>query len=376
MDSTNIRNFDPLSLIENNISDIICIHNVDGRYRYVTGAVCAILGYSPEELKGTSPYEYFHPGDIKRIARDSHEWVLEGMTAETRIEYRFRKKDGSYSWLQTQITSILDSDRVVIKLLTVSRDINDRKRAEQALQELNTKLEDEAKKRQTAQEALQELNTKLEDEAKKRQAAQEALQELNTKLEDEAKKRQAAQEALQELNTKLEDEATKRQTDLLTGAFTRRRLLQLGENEISRSRKLKDPFSVLMLDIDFLKIINDTYGHAAGDKVLTSAIQTVTGLIRDIDIVGRLGGDEFVVVFPGIGIEEAYIIAERLRKNIETHSIEWESEKIFVQVSIGVIEWLEQDIDFTNLLKRVDCNLYKAKRNGRNMVVCDGFKNG
>ena len=355
MDSTNIRNFDPLSLIENNISDIICIHNVDGRYRYVTGAVCAILGYSPEELKGTSPYEYFHPGDIKRIARDSHEWVLEGMTAETRIEYRFRKKDGSYSWLQTQITSILDSDRVVIKLLTVSRDINDRKRAEQA---------------------LQELNTKLEDEAKKRQAAQEALQELNTKLEDEAKKRQAAQEALQELNTKLEDEATKRQTDLLTGAFTRRRLLQLGENEISRSRKLKDPFSVLMLDIDFLKIINDTYGHAAGDKVLTSAIQTVTGLIRDIDIVGRLGGDEFVVVFPGIGIEEAYIIAERLRKNIETHSIEWESEKIFVQVSIGVIEWLEQDIDFTNLLKRVDCNLYKAKRNGRNMVVCDGFKNG
>jgi signal transduction histidine kinase len=87
----------------------------------------------------------------------------------------------------------------------------ERQAAQEALQDLNVKLEEEAKKRQTAQEALQDLNIKLEEEAKKRQAAQEALQDLNIKLEEEAKKRQAAQEALQDLNIKLEEEAKKRE---------------------------------------------------------------------------------------------------------------------------------------------------------------------
>lgn len=127
--------FDPLGLIENNISDIICIHDPDGYYRYVTGAVGAILGYLPAELIGTSPYEYFHPDDIEGIRSQSHTWALAGRSAETRIEYRFRKKDGSYSWLQTQTTPILGSDGSITKLLTVSRDINDRKLAEQALQD-------------------------------------------------------------------------------------------------------------------------------------------------------------------------------------------------------------------------------------------------
>lgn len=112
--------------------------------------------------------------------------------------------------------------------------------------------------------------------------------------------------------------------DLLTGAFTRRKLLELGENEIARSLRAKRSLSVLMLDIDCFKRINDTYGHAVGDKVLKSTVQIVADKIREIDILGRLGGDEFVVILPDIGIEEAYIVAERLRQTIENHSIPWE----------------------------------------------------
>ncbi|MDR3572574.1 MAG: diguanylate cyclase [Anaerolineaceae bacterium] len=216
---------------------------------------------------------------------------------------------------------------------------------------------------------MQDLITKLEAEATKRQVAQEVLQDLNTKLAYEVEMRQAAQEAFQELNNKLTDEAKRQQIDSLTGAFTRRRLLELGEYEISRSRRLNHSFSVLMFDIDFFKRINDTYGHAAGDKVLTSVVQAVNKQIRQIDFLGRLGGDEFVVIFPETGIKDANVVAERSRKIIEDHLIEWEDKKIFVQASFGIIEWSGQDANVSELLKRVDDNLYKAKRDGRSRVI-------
>lgn len=221
---------------------------------------------------------------------------------------------------------------------------------------------------------LQNINSKLEHETAKLQEAHVSSQELNAKLEGEAKKHETAKQMLRNQKTKLEFEAAKLLTDSLTGAFTRRRLLTLGAREISRARRYKGCFSMLMLDIDFFKTINDTYGHAAGDKVLKTTIQTIAKHIRDSDILGRLGGDEFVVVFPSIRIEQAYSSAEKLRKTIEQLEIEWETGKIFVQVSIGVVEWSERDVKFADLLKRADRSLYEAKRTGRNKVVSDGFK--
>lgn len=127
--------FDPLSLIGNNMSDIICIHAPDGCYRYITGAITILLGYCCEELIGHSPYDYLHPEDKERMYKDSHIHALTGKTEGTRIEYRFLRKDGSYSWLQSQTTPLLDASGNVTGLLTVSRDINDRKAVEKKLQE-------------------------------------------------------------------------------------------------------------------------------------------------------------------------------------------------------------------------------------------------
>ncbi|MBP2665987.1 MAG: diguanylate cyclase with sensor [Firmicutes bacterium] len=222
---------------------------------------------------------------------------------------------------------------------------------------------------------LENINAKLADEAAKLQEAHVSYQEMNAKLEGEAKEHETAQGKLRDQKTKLESEAAQLLTDSLTGAYTRRRLLALGAHEISRARRYKSHFSMLMLDIDFFKTINDTYGHAAGDKVLISTTQTIAKHIRDTDILGRLGGDEFIVVFPNIMIEQAYSSAEKLRKTIEQSEIEWETEKIFVQVSIGVVEWSEQDVKFADLMKRADNSLYLAKRTGRNKVASDSFKN-
>jgi PAS domain S-box-containing protein len=125
--------FDLLNIIENNMSDIICIHTPDGCFSYVTRSVSAILGYFPADLVGSSPHDYVHPDDVERIRIDSHNRTSEGITVATRLEYRFRKKDGSYTWLQSHTTPILNSAGSIVKLFTVSRDISDRKQTEQAL---------------------------------------------------------------------------------------------------------------------------------------------------------------------------------------------------------------------------------------------------
>lgn len=133
---TEAANLALLRRIENNMSDIICLHDPDGLYRYVAPSVKSILGYDPEELIGTSPYQYFHPEDSDKIRNGSHARALKSMTVETRIEYRFRKKDGGYTWLQTQTTPVVDSGGSVVELLTVSRDISDRKQHEQVMREI------------------------------------------------------------------------------------------------------------------------------------------------------------------------------------------------------------------------------------------------
>lgn len=133
---TNTTDLELLRRIENNMSDIICLHDPDGLFKYVTPSVKSILGYTDDELIGTSPYQYLHPEDIDKVRSESHDRALEGMTTETRVEYRFRKKDGNYTWLQTQATPVLDPSGAVIELLTVSRDINDRKQHEQFMQEM------------------------------------------------------------------------------------------------------------------------------------------------------------------------------------------------------------------------------------------------
>lgn len=158
-------------------------------------------------------------------------------------------------------------------------------------------------------------------------------------------------------------------TDGLTGVFNRRHLLVLAEQEFNRTRRYDDSFSVLMLDVDHFKLINDTYGHNVGDETLKAIAKATQDMLRDVDLFGRFGGEEFVAFLPETNQDAALTRAEKIRQNIANLNLKLEGNFLSVTVSIGVASNLANDANIDAILKRADLALYEAKRRGRNQVV-------
>ncbi|MFM9912495.1 MAG: GGDEF domain-containing protein [Methylophilaceae bacterium] len=158
------------------------------------------------------------------------------------------------------------------------------------------------------------------------------------------------------------------QKDPLTGAYNRRYFDEQAKVECARAHRYGQALTVLMLDLDFFKNVNDTFGHAAGDEVLKTVVKLGTSALRKSDILARYGGEEFVVLLPHAGIIEAKMLAERLRKSVEDSIIWLAGNSIKVTISIGASTLEEQESDFTSVLGRADKALYQAKSNGRNRV--------
>ncbi|MEX8194313.1 GGDEF domain-containing protein [Comamonas guangdongensis] len=154
--------------------------------------------------------------------------------------------------------------------------------------------------------------------------------------------------------------------DSLTGAFTRRTLFQAGEREWTRWTRYGRPFSVLLLDIDRFKSINDRWGHPTGDKVLQECTTLIAALLRSGDALGRYGGEEFVVVLGETDGAAAWMAAERIRQALEQHRA---PDLPAYTASIGVATAAAGDTGFGNLLKRADMALYQAKASGRNRSI-------
>jgi diguanylate cyclase (GGDEF)-like protein len=141
------------------------------------------------------------------------------------------------------------------------------------------------------------------------------------------------------------------------------------ELELSRTKRYDNALSVLMLDIDHFKQINDTYGHQAGDMVLKSLALTFQEVLRNVDIIGRLGGEEFAAVLPETGIEIATEVAERLRQVISAGEVVLtDSVKVQFTVSIGIAAFIDKNSNLDMLLNEADKALYRAKQSGRNRV--------
>ncbi len=161
--------------------------------------------------------------------------------------------------------------------------------------------------------------------------------------------------------------------DGLTGVYNRRYLDTHLGSLLSSPAAAGRPTSVVMLDIDHFKQINDSYGHAAGDDVLRQLVPRVTDAVRDFDTVARYGGEEFVVVLTGVGIETGRKVAERLRERIAAEPFQSGGAAITATVSAGIAEGRHGE-DATDLLMRADAALYRAKKAGRNLVVADDGK--
>ena len=159
-------------------------------------------------------------------------------------------------------------------------------------------------------------------------------------------------------------------TDALTDIANRRSFLEQAEQIFKVSQRYKTGFTMLMLDLDLFKAINDKYGHLGGDKVLARFAHTVGLELRDSDLFGRLGGEEFCVLLQQANQDEALNVAERIRERIQELNFKDPAGDVFaLTVSIGVTNNLDGDERLANLLERADKALYQAKHSGRNKVV-------
>lgn len=171
---------------------------------------------------------------------------------------------------------------------------------------------------------------------------------------------------LHQSHNQLEEMAT---TDTLTGLANRKKIMSLLVEHFKHFQRYQTVFSIMMLDIDYFKNVNDTYGHLAGDAVLAKTAQTINSTLREIDFLGRYGGEEFLVILPETDGNKAEKSAERIRRAVKESMTPYDDKALKVTVSIGVAEIKSEDNNENELLNRADDALYSAKGKGRDQVI-------
>lgn len=157
--------------------------------------------------------------------------------------------------------------------------------------------------------------------------------------------------------------------DGLTGVYNRRYLEQALAKEFARVKRYEGALSLIMVDIDHFKRVNDERGHLAGDEVIRRTAEILSSCIRESDTLGRYGGEEFAVLLPHTKLEGAVVLAERLRKCIAAHAVTFGNQSIPVTISVGVAELMPDTPNYEQLIQDADTALYQSKDGGRNRVT-------
>lgn len=200
----------------------------------------------------------------------------------------------------------------------------------------------------------------------------DVIREENTNIKNSMTKMeghlQSASEKIQALERELERTRLEMQTDPLTGIYNRGAFNQKMKERISHFKRYKEPFSLLIFDVDHFKKFNDTYGHQVGDGVLKGIAGLAMEPVRETDFLARYGGEEFAVLLDKVESSAAFSIAEKIRKVICTHEFLYKKKPLTVSISIGGAICREGDTE-AGLIKRADQALYQAKKEGRNRTV-------
>jgi diguanylate cyclase (GGDEF)-like protein len=170
----------------------------------------------------------------------------------------------------------------------------------------------------------------------------------------------------EELTLKLKEMA---QTDMLTGINNRRHFAEESNKAIDRAKRYHETLSLLMIDIDHFKLINDKHGHACGDKVLQQVAELIRTNFRSTDVIGRLGGEEFAITMLNSNTDEAILKAEELRVKVEQAYFGFDDLNLHISVSVGITELKNSEFNLDDLISQADKAMYQAKELGRNAIV-------
>lgn len=298
----------------NSVLDGIYRSTHEGKFIDVNPAMVKMFGYSSKEEMLAVDIKnelYFAPEE-----RGSH--ILDTGQEEMDV-YRMRRKDSSEIWVEDHGYYVHDKQGNIMYHEGILRDISERRQAEEGLRR-----------------------------------AKESLELANRELEHVLMREQKLA-----------------RTDGLTGLCNYRYFFELASHEFSAAIRYQRPLAILMFDTDYLKQVNDTLGHLAGDDLLVLVAQTAIAQLRAVDVLARYGGDEFVVLLSQTSAQQAVPIAERIRTSVAAMRVQTNKGPLTVTLSIGIAEiWREPaDESVERVVQRADKALYSAKQTGRNRTV-------
>ncbi len=237
-------------------------------------------------------------------------------------ELKQHHRNGTELWVSTSVTLLEDEGGNFLGAITINHDITERKKVEDDL-------------RHTKQ----------------------VMEEINQILQHAFEREQLAS-----------------RTDALTGIFNRRYFFEFIEYEVALSKRYQQSFSLIMFDVDHLKLVNDTAGHQAGDEVLKQVVLLVQKELRSVDILARYGGDEFVILLPNSSVPDALILSERIRSQVFAANLRVAGSNLQVTVSIGAADFNPSVTSSADLISHADEALYSAKQAGRNCILAYSTK--
>ena len=206
------------------------------------------------------------------------------------------------------------------------------------------------------------IKEKHEKDSASRKGLYKSIARLKSDFDRMKKEASSARDNVEELERELH-------IDQLTGSLNRRAYDKRVEEEITRYKRYGRAFSLLIFDVDLFKRVNDTYGHATGDKCLKEIIVRIKPLLRDCDLLARFGGEEFVVLLPETSRDGALDVAEKLRQAVEKIEFLHKDDLVQITISVGVTEIIPEDEIAESLFVRMDMAMYEAKNSGRHRVA-------
>jgi len=295
------------------ISNIVSKSNPKGIITYVNDKFCEISGYSSSELIGKPHSIVRHPTMPSTVFKDLWETIKSKKAWNGLITNM--KKDGRKYVVNSTIIPILDIDGDIVEYIAIRHDVTEFEQTKEQLTTINMAMKNK-------------------------------VDELYT------------------MTTSLEEEAS---TDSLTGIFNRTKFEKFFDYEIEKAQMNNNVLSMIIVDIDHFKAVNDTYGHHVGDEVLKEFTSLVAKNLKRVDIFARWGGEEFIILLPGTTLAGTKLLAEKLRDLIESGHFSI-AGKVTASFGVGEHKNKETKKDF---FKRIDKLLYKAKATGRNRVTYD-----